>query len=81
VNPREPVTFEEFAEYVAFLAEHANPGLRGLRLPKTNAEFDIWWRRILLCDDLRDRWTRRIRLRERFLQELAEEIAAIGKAA
>lgn len=76
-----PITFQELVEYVAFLAKNANPDFRTMRLPETAGEFEIWWRRISLCDDLRDRWTRRIRLREKFLEELSKEIAAFGKAA
>lgn len=80
MHPVEPLTFNEFGEYVVYLAETSIDDVRTLRLPKTEFEFENWWRRICLSDELRDRWTRRIRLRERYLQILVEEIAAIGRA-
>ena len=81
MNLQEPVVFKEFQEYVAYLAEGANDDFRMLRFPQSANEFESWWRRISLCSELCERWTKRIRLRERFVQDLIDEITSIGRAA
>ena len=74
----ERVGFDEFEAYVAEIGEDASK-ISGL--PTTKAEFDIWWQRISLSDDLRARWAGRIRLREKFVDEIADQIEAIRRAA
>ena len=74
----ERVEFNEFEAYVAQIGDEASM-ISGL--PTTKTEFDAWWRRISVSDDLRNRWTRRIRLREKFVDEIADEIEAIHSAA
>lgn len=73
-----PVAFAEFEEYLAQCGDEAS---RVAGLPKTESEFDDWWQRISVSDDLRLRWTRRIRAGEKFLEEITDQIEAIRRAA
>lgn len=75
------VTFEEFREYLARLAEYEGETSRIAGLPRNKGEFDVWWQRISVSEELCERWTRRIRLGDRFLDELSAEIAAMKRAA
>jgi uncharacterized protein YeaO (DUF488 family) len=75
------VEFEEFEAYLVYLADSGVEASTIAGLPRTEAEFDAWWQRISVSDDLRFRWTKRIRLREQFLNDLADEIDAMKRAA
>lgn len=75
---RETVSFGEFEAYVAQMGDEASK-ITGL--PTTKVEFDLWWQRISVSNDLRTRWTRRIRLGEKLIAEIGNEIEAIRRAA
>ena len=72
------VSFGEFEAYLAHLSEDASATAG---LPTSEDEFEVWWQRISVSVELRDRWTRRIRLGKRFLNEIASEIEAMKRAA
>jgi len=71
------VTFTELQAYLDCLKKRGVDATRIPGLPLTEADFRLWWDRITASDDLQNRWTRRIRLREQFITELAEEIIAM----
>ena len=75
------MTFSEFQAYLDCLKKRGVDASEIPGLPVTEADFHLWWDRIIASDDLQNRWTRRIRLREQFITELAEEITAMRRAA
>ena len=73
------VTFAEYQRYYATLLE--NDASRVIGLPKTKTEFEDWWKRISVSDELCHRWKKRIHLGDLFIDSIADEIAAIKRAA
>lgn len=60
----ESFNFGEFKEYVAGLSSNCPFESEQLKLPQTASEFQIWWSKICVSDELRERWVRRIRPRD-----------------
>lgn len=75
---RKPVNYEEFE---AFLSQFSDQDSRIVGLPRTASQFESWWKRISVSAELQSRWTRRIRLGEKFFDEIASEIESIRRVA
>ena len=75
---KDSVSFKEFEE---FLRQCGESDSRLRHLPRTTAEFEIWWEKMSVSAELQERWTRRVRLGAKFLEEITSEVEAVQRAA